>query len=121
MRIVSDRKGVFQSDNIKAPGIHPYMKSIVISEWAGVQKPDSAIFHLALQEIRVKASECWFVATTPESISTQPKKLDYKRFGKNTSCRVLLSMQISAHIGHNGYCFNRHKFKQLHKKESLNI
>jgi putative hydrolase of the HAD superfamily len=82
MGIVSNGKGVFQTDNIKALGIHPYLKSIVISEWAGVQKPDSAIFNLAVEEIGVKPSECWFVGDHPEKDIKGAKKAGLKTIWK---------------------------------------
>ena len=42
-----------------------YLEAIVISESAGVDKPNARIFELALQELGVSADEAWFVGDHP--------------------------------------------------------
>ncbi|WP_054711385.1 HAD family hydrolase, partial [Bacillus sp. JCM 19041] len=56
--IVTNGKKDFQQKNIEALGIVEYFKSIVISEAAGVRKPDPAIFLQAADELGVQPKDC---------------------------------------------------------------
>ncbi|MBM7553568.1 HAD family hydrolase [Thalassobacillus pellis] len=64
--IISNGKGQFQMDNIKALGIEVYLDTILISEWEGVNKPDPSIFHKALKQLAVSPQESIFVGDHPE-------------------------------------------------------
>ena len=39
----------------------------IISESVGIKKPAPRIFEIALQELRLDASECWFLGDHPEN------------------------------------------------------
>lgn len=64
--IITNGKGQFQMDNVKALGIDKYTNKILISEWEGVKKPDSEIFKAALKKLDVSARESVFVGDHPE-------------------------------------------------------
>lgn len=64
--MITNGKGQFQMDNIKALGIEKYFKTILISEWEGNQKPEPLIFQIALDKLEVLPSECIFVGDHPE-------------------------------------------------------
>lgn len=59
--MITNGKGQFQMDNITALGIKKYFKSILISEWEGIKKPDPPIFWRALEQLNVSPNECIFV------------------------------------------------------------
>lgn len=42
--MITNGKGQFQMNNIKALGIDQYFKTILISEWEGIKKPQPEIF-----------------------------------------------------------------------------
>lgn len=53
--IITNGKGQFQMDNIKALGIEPYFEAILVSEREGIKKPDPWIFNRALERLKVSA------------------------------------------------------------------
>lgn len=63
--IISNGKGQFQMDNIKALGIEHYFETILISETEGIKKPDPRIFEKALQQLGIPANACLFVGDHP--------------------------------------------------------
>jgi len=65
--IISNGKGQFQMDNIKALGIEHYFEIILISETEGIKKPDPRIFEKALQQLEISANACLFVGDHPEN------------------------------------------------------
>ncbi len=65
--IISNGKGKFQMDNIKALGIEHYFETILISEPENIKKPDPRIFEKALQQLYVPANACLFVGDHPEN------------------------------------------------------
>lgn len=65
--IISNGKGKFQMDNIKALGIEHYFETILISETEGIKKPDPRIFEKALQQLDIPANACLFVGDHPEN------------------------------------------------------
>jgi len=65
--IISNGKGKFQMDNIKALGIEHYFETILISEPEGIKKPDPRIFEKALQQLDIPANACLFVGDHPEN------------------------------------------------------
>lgn len=65
--IITNGKGQFQLDNIKALGIENYFKTILISEWEGVRKPDPLLFEKALRKLHIQPHECIFVGDHPKN------------------------------------------------------
>lgn len=63
--MITNGKGQFQMDNIKALGIKEYFETILISEWEQMKKPDSKIFLRALDKLNVQPSESIFVGDHP--------------------------------------------------------
>lgn len=54
-----------QEGKIHQLGIREYFDSIVISEEAGVKKPDPRIYRKALDQLKVISSEVWFIGDHP--------------------------------------------------------
>lgn len=65
--IITNGLGQFQMDNIIALGIEQYFKTILISEWEGIKKPDPEIFKRAMQQLNVSPNESIFVGDHPEN------------------------------------------------------
>ncbi|WP_368505015.1 HAD family hydrolase [Alkalihalophilus sp. As8PL] len=63
--MITNGKGQFQFDNIRALGIESYFDRIFISEWEGMKKPDPALFRHALDTLNVQANESVFVGDHP--------------------------------------------------------
>lgn len=63
--IITNGKGQFQMDNIKALGIEKYFDTILISEWEGIKKPDPEIFRRALEQLNVSPDQSIFVGDHP--------------------------------------------------------
>lgn len=64
--MITNGKGQFQMDNIKALHIKTYFDSILISEWEGMKKPEPQLFQKSLDELHVSPSESMFVGDHPE-------------------------------------------------------
>jgi putative hydrolase of the HAD superfamily len=67
MGIITNGRGQFQLDNIKALGIEKYFKTILISEWEEIKKPNPKIFEKALKHLNVLANEGVYVGDHPEN------------------------------------------------------
>ena len=65
--MITNGKGQFQMDNIKALGIKKYFEIILISEWEGIKKPDPQIFKRALEQLNVSPNESLFVGDHPDN------------------------------------------------------
>ncbi|MFB9760143.1 HAD family hydrolase [Ectobacillus funiculus] len=65
--MITNGKGQFQMDNIKALGIKKYFGTILVSEWEGMKKPDPQIFKKALEQLNVLPHESIFVGDHPEN------------------------------------------------------
>jgi putative hydrolase of the HAD superfamily len=65
MGIVTNGLTASQMTKIEVLGLREYMGSVVVSEAAGVRKPDVAIFNLALSELKVKPARAWYVGDNP--------------------------------------------------------
>lgn len=65
--IITNGKGQFQMDNIRALGIEKYFETILISEWEGMKKPEPQIFLKALDKLNVSPSQSIFVGDHPET------------------------------------------------------
>lgn len=55
-----------QRTKIERFGLADHMDILIVSEEAGVAKPDPAIFHLALDRLDVRPAEALFVGDSPE-------------------------------------------------------
>lgn len=64
--ITNGRTGV-QNATIDAIGVRDLMEVIVISEKAGIWKPDAGIFQIALDGLHVAPGEAWYVGDHPRS------------------------------------------------------
>ncbi|MCM3404274.1 HAD family hydrolase [Cytobacillus oceanisediminis] len=65
--LITNGKGQFQMDNIKALGIRDYFETILVSEWEGIKKPDPQIFKRALDQLNVSPNESIFVGDHPDN------------------------------------------------------
>lgn len=65
--VITNGFGQFQRDNIVALGIADYFDSILISEIEGLRKPNPEIFHRALNQLGIDASESIFVGDHPDN------------------------------------------------------
>jgi putative hydrolase of the HAD superfamily len=65
MGLVTNGVSVLQRAKIDKLGIRTYMSAIVISEEAGIRKPDPAIFRLALARMGADAGAALFVGDNP--------------------------------------------------------
>lgn len=65
--LISNGKGQFQMDNLKALGIAGYFDTILISETEGISKPDSRIFQKGLNNLGISPEESIFVGDHPEN------------------------------------------------------
>jgi putative hydrolase of the HAD superfamily len=63
--MITNGKGQFQIDNIKALGIENYFDAILVSEWEGIKKPNPEIFRKALSILGVSANESMYVGDHP--------------------------------------------------------
>lgn len=64
--MITNGKGQFQLDSIKALGIEQYFDTILISELEGLRKPDRAIFEKALAQLNARAENSLFVGDHPD-------------------------------------------------------
>src|SRR5690625_2665524 len=64
--MITNGKGQLQMDNIRALEIQSYFKTILISEWEGMKKPEPEIFRRALDKLNVLPTECIYVGDHPD-------------------------------------------------------
>ncbi|MEH7253092.1 HAD family hydrolase [Neobacillus niacini] len=83
--MITNGRGQFQMDNIKALGIERYFDSILISEWEGIKKPDHEIFKRALERLKVSVSQSVFVGDHPENDVKAARNLGMKGIWKKDS------------------------------------
>jgi putative hydrolase of the HAD superfamily len=65
--IVSNGRGVVQSAKIAMTGLSNAVDLVVISETAGLRKPDPRIFELAATRLGTMTSRCVFIGDNPEA------------------------------------------------------
>lgn len=82
--MITNGKGQFQMDNIRALGIEQYFKTILISEWEGTKKPEPQIFLKALDKLNVLPSESIFVGDHPEKDVKAAQNVGMKCVWKKT-------------------------------------
>lgn len=76
--MITNGRGQFQLDNIKALGIEKYFDTILISEWEGIKKPDTEIFKRALKQLNVDVHQSIFVGDHPENDVKAAKNVGMK-------------------------------------------
>lgn len=59
--IITNGRGRFQMDNMKALGIDSFFDIILISEVEGVKKPDPVIFERAMEQMDLPPEACMYV------------------------------------------------------------
>ncbi|MGI2328550.1 HAD family hydrolase [Planococcus sp. YIM B11945] len=65
--LITNGRGQFQLDNIRALEIEAYFDVILISEWEGLEKPDARLFLRALNQLQVAPCDSVFVGDHPEN------------------------------------------------------
>ncbi|MFC7686073.1 HAD family hydrolase [Ureibacillus sp. GCM10028918] len=65
--MITNGKGQFQMNNIRALGIEQYFEAILISEWEGMKKPNPEIFRKALRHLDLAPNESLYVGDHPEN------------------------------------------------------
>jgi len=80
--IITNGKGQFQMDNIKALGIEKYFEAIIVSEWEGIKKPDPQIFKKVLEQLNVSPHESMYVGDHPENDVKAAQKVGMKGIWK---------------------------------------
>lgn len=65
--MITNGRGQFQMDNIKALGIEAYLDVILISEWESLKKPDPELFKRALNKLKITPEKSAFVGDHPET------------------------------------------------------
>ncbi|MDF2921650.1 MAG: HAD-superfamily hydrolase, subfamily variant 1 [Paenibacillaceae bacterium] len=65
MGIITNGTVKMQRAKIDVLGIQDYFECIVISEEAGIRKPEIGIYRIALEQLRILPSEVWFVGDNP--------------------------------------------------------
>jgi putative hydrolase of the HAD superfamily len=83
LAIITNGRGQFQLDNIKALGIEKYFDTILISEWEGIKKPDPEIFKRALKQLNVSPQQSLFVGDHPENDVKAAQNIGMKGIWKN--------------------------------------
>jgi putative hydrolase of the HAD superfamily len=63
--IVTNGRTITQGAKIEAMGLRPLVDTIVVSETAGVKKPDARIYEIALKNLAATASQTLFVGDHP--------------------------------------------------------
>ena len=61
LALISNGKTPFQEHNFQASGLSEYFSSIIVSDAAGLRKPQVEIFDLACQQLDVLPEQCVFV------------------------------------------------------------
>lgn len=64
--MITNGKGHFQIDNIRALGIEKYFETLLVSEWEGIKKPDPQLFKRAMDQLNVLPNESIYVGDHPE-------------------------------------------------------
>lgn len=81
--MITNGKGQFQMDNMKALEIDKYIDTILISDWEGVKKPDPTIFRRACERLKVDPEECVFIGDHPKNDVKAAKEVGMKGVWKN--------------------------------------
>ena len=63
----------FLADRLKELGLYQYFDSVVISDIVGIEKPDTRIMDIALNELNLLPSECLYVGDHPLDVLCSKK------------------------------------------------
>jgi len=80
--MITNGKGKFQLDNVKALGIENYFDTMLISDLVGIKKPDPRIFEKALDTLGIKACESVFIGDHPVKDIHAAKQIGMKTIWK---------------------------------------
>jgi putative hydrolase of the HAD superfamily len=83
--IISNGRGAFQMSAISGLGIVDYFDAILISEIEGIRKPQSEIFHRAIDRLGSSAQNSIFVGDNPEADITGAKNAGMQAIWKRNS------------------------------------
>lgn len=67
MGIVTNGSEASQDGKVDRLDLRVYMETVLVSEKAGIKKPDAGIFELALAHLGLPAAGVWFVGDHPEN------------------------------------------------------
>jgi putative hydrolase of the HAD superfamily len=65
--VVTDGETRLQEEKLRRTGLDRYLAAWVISEEAGVRKPNPRIFGIAAERARMRLAGAWMIGDTPES------------------------------------------------------
>jgi putative hydrolase of the HAD superfamily len=85
--MITNGKGQFQMDNIKALGIESYFDTILVSELEGIKKPEPEIFIRALERLNVSPSESVFIGDHPNNDVKAAQNVGMTGIWKTTSIK----------------------------------
>ncbi|SFF56813.1 putative hydrolase of the HAD superfamily [Halobacillus alkaliphilus] len=80
--MITNGKGQFQMDNIRALEIDRYIDTILISDWEGVKKPDPTIFKRAAERLKISPEDCVFIGDHPDNDVKAARELGMKGIWK---------------------------------------
>jgi haloacid dehalogenase superfamily, subfamily IA, variant 3 with third motif having DD or ED/haloacid dehalogenase superfamily, subfamily IA, variant 1 with third motif having Dx(3-4)D or Dx(3-4)E len=80
--MITNGRDFYQRNKIRSLGIESYFDDIVISEAAGVRKPDHAIFQLSLSHLNIAADEAVFVGDNIQKDMIPAKELGMRTIWK---------------------------------------
>lgn len=63
--IITNGKYPFQQKNIEALGIENYFSTIIVSEKAGIKKPQAEIFYLSAKQLGIESSQAIYIGDNP--------------------------------------------------------
>jgi putative hydrolase of the HAD superfamily len=63
--LITNGRSIIQYGKIDKLNIRPYFDTIIVSEEAGIKKPDKLIFALALKHLDLKAEDCIYIGDHP--------------------------------------------------------
>lgn len=63
--LITNGQTAIQHGKVDRLGLRPYFDAVIVSEEAGVKKPDPAIFAMAAEQLQVKAEQCLYVGDHP--------------------------------------------------------
>ena len=89
--IITNGKYPFQQKNIEALGIENYFSTIIVSEKAGIKKPQAEIFYLSAKQLEISVSQAIYVGDNPkidiEAAQNSGMKAIWKRNNNYDSCQ----------------------------------
>lgn len=65
--LITNGAGIYQNAKIQSAGLRRYFEAILISEEAGIAKPNPSVYRICAEQLGIPPEECLFVGDTPES------------------------------------------------------